>query len=159
MSEKKTEGEAGIKIICDNRKAFHNFFIEDRYEAGMVLKGTEVKALRAGKAHLRDAYGVFKNRELFLINAHIAPYDMGNRENHEPLRTRKLLLKLSELNKLWGRVEVDGLHLIPTKMYFKKGRAKVEIGLARSKKAHDKRSSIKDRENKRQMDRLKRTTR
>lgn len=152
MSEKDKE-PAGIKIICDNRKAFHNFAIEDRFEAGLVLTGTEVKSLRAGKAHLNDAYGVFKGNDLFLINAHIAPYDMGNRANHEALRSRKMLLHRAELNKLWGQVETGGYHLIPTKMYFKKGKAKVEIGLGKSKKQFDKRRSIKDREMKREVDR------
>lgn len=145
----------GIKIITENRKAFHRYFIEDRYEAGLVLQGTEVKSLREGKANLQDSYAVFKNRELFLINAHINPYTMGNRENHEPLRSRKLLLKRSELDKLWGKTEIKGYSLIPLKMYFKKGIAKVELGVGRGKKAHDKRAATKEREANRQMQRLR----
>lgn len=149
MSEEKS----GIKIICDNKKAFHNYYIEDRFEAGIVLKGTEVKSLRDGTANIRDAYGLFRGSELFLVNAHIGPYGMGNRENHEPLRTRKLLLHRSELSKLWGKLELKGYSLIPTKMYFKGGKAKIEIGLGRGKKAHDKRDSTKEREVRREMDR------
>ena len=152
MSQEKST-ETGIKIICDNRKAFHNYFIDERFEAGIVLKGTEVKALRDGKANIGDAYAVFKGSELFLVNAHINPYAMGNRENHDPLRSRKLLLNRSELSKLWGKMEIKGLSLIPTKMYFKAGIAKVEIGLGRGKKAHDKRASTKEREAKRELDR------
>lgn len=150
MSE-KVKDTGGIKIICDNRKAWFNFSLEDKFEAGLILTGTEVKSLRAGKAHLRDAYGVFKGSELYLINAHIAPYDMGNRQNHEPDRSRKMLLHRAELSKLWGKVETAGYHLIPTKLYFKKGLAKVEVALAKSKKQFDKRASIKDREVKRDM--------
>lgn len=146
---------ASIKIITENRKAFHRYFIEDRYEAGLVLQGTEVKSLREGKANIGDAYAVFKNRELFLLNAHITPYTMGNRENHEPLRSRKLLLKRSELDKLWGKTEVKGYSLIPLKMYFKKGIAKVELGVGRGKKAYDKREATKEREANRQMQRLR----
>lgn len=150
MSDKETSG-GGIKIICDNRKASHNYFLEDRFEAGMVLTGTEVKSLRTGKANLQDAYAILKNGELYLINAHIAPYTLGNRENHEPLRTRKLLVHKAELNKLFGKSEVRGFTLIPTKMYFKKGRAKVEIALAKGKTGVDKRQTTKEREAKREL--------
>lgn len=143
----------GIKIICENRKARHNYSIEDRFEAGVALKGTEVKSLRDGKANLLDSYAIFRGSELFLINAHIAPYAMGNRENHEPTRTRKLLLHRAELNKMWGKLETQGFSLIPLKMYFKKGVAKVELGLGKGKKLHDKRDSIKEREVQRQMQR------
>ena len=148
-----TEKVGGIKIICENRKARHNFFLEERYEAGMVLQGTEVKALREGQASLQDSYAIFKGGELYLLNANISVYKMGNRENHEPLRTRKLLLKKSEIHKLWGKIEVRGYSLIPTKMYFKAGIAKVEIALAKGKKSHDKRDDIKDREARRDIDR------
>jgi len=151
--------EGGIKIITDNRKAFHNYFIEDRYEAGMVLKGTEVKSLREGKVNLRDAYAIFKSGEMFLINCHIGAYEQGNIANHEPLRTRKLLLNRSELAKLWTKSEIKGYNLIPTKMYFKAGIAKVEIALGRSKKAFDKRQSTKEKEEKRSLDRVKRNNR
>ncbi len=157
MSDKKEDG--GIKIVAENRKARHNYFIEDRFEAGMVLKGTEVKSLREGKANLMDSYAIFKNGELFLLNVHIPPYATGNRENHDPLRTRKLLLHRSELSKIWGRAEIKGNSLIPLKIYFKKGLAKVEIGLGKGKKLHDKRESTKEREADRQMQRLKRTMR
>jgi len=150
MAETKSEG-GGIKIICENRKARHNYFIEDRFEAGMVLKGTEVKALREGKANLLDAYAIFKGGEVYLLNANISPYAMGNRENHEPLRTRKLLLHHSEISKLWGKSEIKGYALIPLKMYFKNGIAKVEIGLGRGKQAHDKRQVTKEREAQRHM--------
>lgn len=143
----------GIKIVCENRKAFHNFFFEERLEAGIELKGTEVKALRAGQANLNDAYAVFKGRELYLLNAHISPYTYGNQQNHEPLRSRKLLMHREELDKLWSRAEVKGYALVPLKLYFKKGMAKVEIGIGRGKKLHDKRATTKEREVKREMDR------
>jgi SsrA-binding protein len=143
--------EGGIKIICENRKARHNYFLEERFEAGMVLTGTEVKALREGKANLLDSYAIFKGTELFLLNAHISPYLQGNRENHEPMRTRKLLLKRSELNKLYGKADHSGYTMIPTKMYFKKGLAKVEIALGKGKKGFDKREVSKERDVKREM--------
>ena len=144
----------GIKIICDNKKAYHNYTIEDKFEAGIVLTGTEVKSLRSGKANIRDSYAIFKNMELFLINAHINPYDQGNRANHEPLRTRKLLLHRAEMNKLWSKTEIKGYNLIPTKMYFKNGLAKIEVGVGRSKKDFDKRAATKDKENKRELQRV-----
>lgn len=156
MSEDKA---SGIKIITDNRKARHNYFLEDRIEAGMVLTGTEVKSLREGKANLTDAYAIFKRGELFLLNAHIAPYDHGNRANHEPLRTRKLLLKHEELHKLSGKIENKGYSLIPTKLYFKKGIAKCELALARGKKMHDKRASVKERDAKRDLAKITKTSR
>jgi SsrA-binding protein len=143
-----------MKIICDNRNAFHNYSFEEKFEAGLVLKGTEVKSLRNGKANLRDAYAVFRQGELFLINAHIGPYEQGNRENHEPLRSRKCLLHKLELQKLWGRAEIKGNVLIPLKLYFKEGIAKVEIGLGKGKKLHDKRATSKEREAKRYMDKV-----
>ena len=138
--------QGGIKIVCENRKARHNYFIEDRFEAGMVLLGTEVKSLRDGKATLQDAYAIFKNGELFLLNANIPPYKLGNRANHEPQRTRKLLLHRAELSKLWGKSEIKGYTLVPLKIYFKKGLAKVEIALGKGKKQHDKRATTKERE-------------
>lgn len=153
MTEKKA---GGIKIICDNRKAFHNYTIEEKFEAGLVLTGTEVKSLRAATANLRDAYAVFKGGELFLMNAHINPYAQGNRANHEPLRTRKVLMHREELSKLWGKMEIKGYALVPLKLYFKKGLAKVELGLGRGKKSHDKRHDIKERDEKRRMQKLTR---
>lgn len=151
MSEEKS---SGIKIVCDNRKAGHHYFLEERFEAGLVLTGTEVKSLRSGKANLQDAYAIIKNGELFLINAHIAPYEQGNRENHDPLRTRKLLVHKSELHKLFGKSEIRGFTLIPTKLYFKKGKAKVEIALAKGKTGIDKRQTTKDREAKRELEKV-----
>lgn len=147
----------GIKIICDNRKAFHNYSIEDKVEAGIVLKGTEVKALRNGNANLRDSYAVFTNGELFLLNCHIDPYEMGNRENHVPTRSRKLLLHKGELEKLWAKLEVRGYSLVPLKLYFKKGKAKVELGLGKGKKTHDKRASKKEKDVKREIQRALKT--
>lgn len=151
MSEEK---KISIKIVCDNKKAFHDYFIEERWEAGMVLTGTEVKALRAAKAHLRDAHAVFKGGELFLLGAHISPYDFGNRANHEAQRTRKLLLHRDELSKLWGKADIKGYSIIPTKMYFKGGKAKIEIGLARGKKQYDKRHVTKEKEAQRELQRI-----
>lgn len=150
---------SGIKIISENRKAFHNYFVEDKFEAGIMLKGTEVKSLREGKASLQDAYGLLKGRELFLLNAHIPPYKLGNRENHDPLRTRKLLLNRSELDKLWTKLEIKGYSLIPLKMYFKHGIAKVEIAIAKGKKSYDKREATKEKEVKRAMAKITKTTR
>ncbi len=149
----------GIKIISDNRKAKFNYSLEDRFEAGIVLKGTEVKSLRDGKANIQDAYAIFKGNELFLLNAHIPHYKLGNINNHEPLRTRKLLLHRSELQKLLQKVETKHFSLVPTKLYFKEGKAKIEIALGKGKKTYDKRAAIKDQENRRQLDRLKRTAR
>lgn len=153
MSGKPKDGE-GIKIVCDNRKAFHNYHIDEKMEAGMVLTGTEVKSLRAGTANIRDAYAIFKSGELFLINSHINPYAQGNRQNHEPERTRKLLMKREELSKLWGKLEIKGYSLVPLKVYFKKGIAKIELGLGRGKKSHDKRQDIKDRDMKRSLQKI-----
>ena len=150
---------SGIKIISENRKAFHNYFVEDKFEAGIMLKGTEVKSLREGKASLQDAYGLLKGRELFLLNAHIPPYKLGNRENHDPLRTRKLLLNRSELDKLWTKLEIKGYSLIPLKMYFKNGIAKVEIAIAKGKKSYDKREATKEKEVKLAMAKITKTTR
>lgn len=144
----------GIRIISENRKAFHNYYVEDKFEAGIILKGTEVKSLREGKANLQDSYGLLKSGELFLLNAHIPPYKLGNRENHDPLRTRKLLLNRSELSKLWGKLETQGYSVIPLKMYFKDGLVKVEMALAKGKKSHDKREATKEKEIKRAMAKL-----
>jgi SsrA-binding protein len=151
--------EEGIKVICENRKAWHNYFIEEKYEAGIVLKGTEVKSLRDGKANLLDAYAVFKNGELFLINAHIGTYIQGNIQNHEPLRSRKLLLNADEIQKLWKQIEIRGHSLVPLKMYFKNGLCKVEIALGKGKKSFDKRASEKDKEAKRTIDKIQKNAR
>ena len=135
----------GEKIICNNKKAFHNYFIEEKFEAGMVLKGTEVKSLRLGKANLNDAFARVKNGELFLVNAHISQYSHGNRENHPPVRNRKLLLHRREIDKLLVETREKGLLLIPTKMYLKNGRIKCELALAKGKKLHDKREADRAR--------------
>jgi SsrA-binding protein len=141
------------KNITSNRKAFHDYFIEQTIEAGVVLLGTEVKALRNGKANLVDAYASIKNDEIWMINAHISVYDHGNINNHEPLRIRKLLLKRSEIRKLDNKVKQKGYSLIPLRIYFSNGKVKVEIGLARGKKSYDKRETIKLKDAKRDLDR------
>ncbi len=144
-----------IKIVTENRKAFHNYSIEEKCEAGIVLTGTEVKSLRDGKANLSDAYAVFQRGELFLINAHIPVYAQGNLNNHAPLRTRKLLLHSHELDKLTSKIQIRGYSLIPLKMYFKKGICKVELGLGKGKKSHDKREAEKEKDVKRSMAQIK----
>ncbi|MFA5881800.1 MAG: SsrA-binding protein SmpB [Eubacteriales bacterium] len=141
-----------IKKITENRKARHDFHIEEVYEAGIVLAGTEVKSLRAGRANLKDSYARVDRGEVFLYNAHISPYDQGNRFNHDPLRIRKLLMNKSEIRKLIGRVQEKGLTLVPLKMYFKNGRAKVELALAKGKKLYDKRDDMAARDAKRDME-------
>lgn len=143
----------GIKIVTDNRKAWHDYFIEDTFETGIVLKGTEVKSLREGKANLKDSYVLVKDGEVFLLGCHISPYSHGNIENHEPTRTRKLLLSRHEINKMLGKALQKGYTIIPTKIYFKKGLAKVEIALAKGKQLHDKRDSLKEKEARREVDR------
>lgn len=144
-----------IKIVTENRKARHNFHIMAEFEAGMVLAGTEVKSLRSGRANLKDAYGRFKGDELYIHQMHISPYPFAHNDNHEPLRPRKLLLNRSELKRLYGKVREKGFSLIPLRVYFKGGRAKIVIALAKGKRLYDKRQTIKDRENKRELDRVK----
>jgi SsrA-binding protein len=141
----------GIKLIAQNKKAYHDYFIEETLEAGVVLTGTEVKSIRAGRANLRDSYAAVQDGELFLVGAHISPYEQGNINNHEPLRTRKLLVHARELRRLHSKVKVAGYTLVPTKMYFKDGRAKVEIGLAKGKALYDKRQSLATKEAERDM--------
>ena len=143
-----------IKIICKNRKARFNFEVEDTFEAGIVLMGSEVKSLRAGKANLSDSYAKFRNGEVFLIDAHISPYEQSNRMNHEPLRERKLLLHKNEIKKLVGKVTERGYSLIPLKLYFKRGKAKVQLGLAKGKKTFDKREAMKKKDQRRELERL-----
>lgn len=148
--------ERNEKLIVKNRKAFHDFEIIQRIEAGIALQGTEVKALRAGKANLQDCYAAFPNKdnnELYVINMHISPYDFGNRENHEPKRPRKLLLNSRELRKLRSQVAEKGITLIPLSLYFSGAFVKVELGLAKAKKKYDKRESTKEREVKREIQR------
>ena len=142
-----------IKIIVQNRKARRDYEILDTYEAGLELKGTEVKSLRQGKANLKDSYARVEGREAYLHNVHISEYLQGNRYNHDPERKRRLLLHKYELNRLRGRVEERGLTLVPLKLYFKRGKAKVELGLARGKHTYDKRHDIARRDAKREMER------
>ena len=134
------------KIITVNKKARHDYALLENYEAGIVLQGTEVKSLRNGRASLVDSFAGLENGELFLYNMYIAPYESGNRYNHEPRRRRKLLVHLAEIKRLMGKTSGRGLTLIPTSLYFKKGKAKVEIALARGKRQYDKREDIKKRE-------------
>ena len=141
---KKTN--SGLKIICLNRKASFNYFFHELYEAGIVLKGSEIKSVRAGKINIADSYAVDKEGEIFLVNSHIPLYKEASYSNHNPLDERKLLLNKKEINKLIGKVQREGLTLIPTKMYFKKGKAKIEIAVAKGKKQYDKRQSIKKRD-------------
>ena len=133
----------GKKIICLNRKASFNYFFEDIYEAGIMLKGSEIKSVRNGKVNIADSYAIEKNGELYLINSHISSYKQASILNHNPLEERKLLLNKKEINKLIGKMQREGFTLIPTKMYFKKGKAKIEIAVAKGKKKYDKRQAIK----------------
>jgi len=146
--------EDNIKIICKNRKARFNFEIENTFEAGIALMGSEVKSLRAGRANLSDSYAKFRGGELFLVDAHISPYDQANRENHDPLRDRKLLIHKREMKKLLGKVTERGFSLIPLKLYFKNGKVKAELALAKGKRSFDKREAIKKKEQRREMERL-----
>ncbi len=136
---------SSIKVLSDNRAAGHNYFLMDRYEAGMVLTGTEVKSAKTGKMQLKDAYAAVEGKEAWLVNAHISPYSHGNRENQPPVRKRKLLLHRREIDKLLGETREKGLALIPTKVYLKNGRIKCELAVARGKKLHDKREADRAR--------------
>lgn len=142
-----------MKLVCQNRKAYHDYHIEDTVEAGMELSGTEVKSLREGKANLKDSYVLIKAGEAFLLNCHISPYSHGNIMNHEPLRTRKLLMHREEIDRLSGKAATKGYTLIPLKIYFRGSFAKVEIGAAKGKRLFEKRDSIKEREAKREIER------
>lgn len=153
MAKKDAKKDAGQKIICQNKTARVNYFIDDTYEAGIVLVGTEVKSLRAGTANLKDSYAHIEDGEVYLHDMHIGPYSHGNRANHDPRRVRKLLLHGREINKLYSKSREKGLSLIPLKAYFKNGKVKVEIGVGRGKKLYDKREDIKVREDKREMER------
>jgi SsrA-binding protein len=143
MRETLKEGE---KLIADNRKAFHDFHILDTFEAGVVLVGTEVKAIREGRVNLRDSFGRVEAGEVWVYNVHISPYSHRGYADHEPTRRRKLLLNREEIRKLIGKTVEKGMTLVPTRMYFKNGRVKIAIGLAKGKKAHDKRETIRRRE-------------
>ena len=143
----------GQKIVVDNRRARHDYHLLERLEAGLVLTGTEVKSLRAGRAHLRNAYADVREGEAWLVGAHIAEYEQGNAANHDPDRDRKLLLHRREIATLIGKVRERGLTVVPTRLYFKDGRAKVELAIARGKEARDKRGDIAQREADRQIER------
>jgi SsrA-binding protein len=136
-SEARTEKNR--KDIAANRQAFHNYEIIERFEAGIILTGTEIKSAREGRVNLKDSYGIVKAGEVWLLNCHISPYSHGNYANHDPLRTRKLLLKRSEINRLIGRTTERGLTLVPLRVYLKEGRLKCELALAKGRKVHDKR--------------------
>ncbi len=135
----------GIKIIADNRRARADYFIEETFEAGIALTGTEVKSLREGRANLKESYGDVVGGEVWLVGCHISPYEHGNVNNHEPTRRRKLLLHKEEIARLFGKTQERGLTLVPMKMYFKRGRAKIELGLGRGKKHGDRRQELKER--------------
>jgi SsrA-binding protein len=141
------------QTVALNRRARHNYAIEETLEAGMVLTGTEIKSIRAGRANLAEAYARIDHGEAWLIGAHIAPYEQGNRNNHEPTRTRKLLLHRDQITELMSSTQAKGLTLVPLRLYIRDGRAKLEIGLARGKKTHDKRRAIAERDMRRELDR------
>jgi SsrA-binding protein len=151
------KGGERVKVIAVNRRATHDYFIDERIEAGLVLTGTEIKSIREGRVNLREGYARVVGDEAWLVNVHIAPYEQGNRYNHEPLRDRKLLLHRDEIASLIGKVRQRGYTLIPMQLYLKNGRAKVELGLARGKKQFDKRESIAKREAQRDIDRALRS--
>ena len=142
-----------IKIVSENRKAFHDYFIDDRVEAGIVLTGTEIKSIRNGKVNLKDSYARINNGEIWVHQMHISPYEQGNRFNHDPLRPRKLLLHRTEINKLVGKIQLQGLTLLPIKLYLKNGMAKVELAVGQGKKNYDKRQVLAEREGKRDIER------
>ena len=145
--------KAGTKIIAVNRKARHDYFIDETFEAGISLVGTEVKSLRCGTVNMKDSYCIIKDGEIFVVGLHISPYEKGNIFNRDPLRTRRLLMHKREIMKLFGQVQREGYSLIPLSLYFKHSRVKLELGLARGKKLHDKRDSIAQRDAKREIDR------
>jgi SsrA-binding protein len=149
---KATKFEEPVQIVAVNRKASHDYELIERYEAGLVLRGTEVKSAREGRVNLKDSYAAPRKGELFLLQSHINPYAYGTHENHEALRPRKLLLHRKELRKLIGKVTERGLTLVPTRMYFRSGRLKVEIALARGKRQHDRRAAARERDMKRDVE-------
>jgi len=140
----RTEGD--VKSVASNRKALHDYFIEDTFEAGIALTGTEIKSVRAARVNLRDGFVLIKNGEAWLLNVHISPYDFGNRENHEPRRERRLLLHRQEIRKLRGKVAERGWTIVPLRMYLKDGLAKVEIALVRGKRLYDKKDAVAERD-------------
>ncbi len=146
-----TPGE--VKPVASNRKAQHDYFIEDSYEAGIALTGTEIKSVRAGRVNLRDGFVQIRNGEAWLVNVHISPYDFGNRENHEPRRERRLLLHHQEIRKLQSKIAERGWTVVPLRMYLKTGRAKIEIALVRGKRLYDKRDAVAERDMDRELER------
>jgi SsrA-binding protein len=151
MKKKETPSES-VKVVAVNRKAAHDYELMERFEAGLVLVGTEVKSARDGRVNLKDSYAAPRGGELYLLQSHIQPYSHGTHENHEALRPRKLLLHKREMRKLIGKVTERGLTLVPTRMYFKDGRLKVEIALARGKRQHDRRAAERERDVKREVE-------
>ena len=143
----------GIKVVANNKKARHDYFIEQTLETGIVLSGTEVKSIRQGKVNLKDCYALIKNNEVILSGMHISPYEQGNIYNKEPIRDRKLLLHRCEINKLIGLTQQKGLTLVPTQLYFKRGKVKLEIAVAKGKMLYDKRDDIAQKDAKREIDR------
>jgi SsrA-binding protein len=141
------------KQLAQNKKAYHDYFIEETFEAGVVLQGTEIKSIRKGKANLKDSFAKIERGELYLHNMHVSPYEQGNRYNHDPLRTRKLLLHRKEINKLIGETKEVGYTIVPLKLYLKNGYCKVLIGLGKGKKQYDKREDLKKKEAKRDIER------
>jgi len=139
----------GEKLICNNKRAYHDYFVEEKFEAGMVLTGTEVKSLRLGKANLNDSFAQVKSGEAYLNNLHISPYEFGNRANHDMDRARKLLLHKKEIIKLFSKIREQGYTLIPLRLYFKNGIVKAELGLAKGKKLYDKREDMKEKDSRR----------
>jgi SsrA-binding protein len=149
MSDSKDQ----VKTVATNRKAQHDYFIEDSFEAGIVLTGTEIKSIRDGRVNLRDSFAMVREGELWLMNVHIAPYERGTYANHEPRRSRKLLLHRRQINRIAGQLQEKGLTLVPLRMYLKNNLAKVELGLARGKKQYDKRATLRDKQSQREIDR------
>lgn len=143
----------GDRQVAENRKARHDYFVEETVEAGLVLTGTEIKSIRAGHVNLRESHAMIRNGEVFVYGMHIAPYEQGNRFNHDPLRPRKLLLHRREIDRLYGRVRQQGFTLVPLRLYIARGRAKVELALVRGKKQYDKRRAIAERDARRRIER------
>jgi SsrA-binding protein len=153
IEEGKPMAKHESKVVAQNKKASHDYFIEETFETGIVLKGTEIKSIRAGRVQLKDAFARIQNGELFLHNMHVSPYEQGNIHNHEPLRTRKLLMKKKEISRLLGVTKEQGYSLVPLKLYIKNGFAKILLGLAKGKKNYDKRESLKQKDAKREIER------
>lgn len=156
MARRATSADGGIKVIATNRRARHDYFIEEVFEAGLSLLGSEVKSLRAGRADLKDGYGVVEGSEAWLVGVRISPYQFAREGGHQPERTRKLLLRRREIERIRGKLAEKGLTLIPLRLYFKRGRAKVEMGLAKGKARYDKRETIRRRQAEREMQRAMR---